>query len=118
MVKTQTAFALGQEPDDISHSHITTKQATALNAILLPHPSSFASCSAPPTLGTPLNSRELRAVEALIAWVSYTQEIREETVSAVLAAQFRSDDIMAIPSALYNEVIEFMLVVKISDILN
>ena len=66
----------------------------------------------------PFNTYELQAVESLFAWVAQQQDAAPETVRSVTEASFGADDVGAIPRKSYDEVVRFLLDLRLDDILN
>jgi hypothetical protein len=66
----------------------------------------------------PMNSYELRAIENLCAWIAEEQDAAPETVRSVTEASFRAHDVGAIPRKDYDEVIRFLLGLRLDDIRN
>lgn len=65
-----------------------------------------------------LNKIELCAVSNMIAYAAYTQGVDEATIMAVLAAHFGVEDVKAIPSRRYDEVMSFLLYLKMAEVIN
>lgn len=66
----------------------------------------------------PLNKIELQAVTGMIAYVGYTQEVSEETVCAILTANYGVSEVKDIPSRLYQDVIEYLVDLQMDKIVN
>ncbi len=66
----------------------------------------------------PFNTYELHVVESLFAWVAEQQDAAPETVRSVTEASFGADDVGAIPRKSYDEVVRFLLDLRLDDILN
>ena len=65
-----------------------------------------------------LNQRELCSIASLIAYAAYTQGVSEETIIAVLSAQFNVNEVQAIPRHLYNQAIFFLVDLEMDKIIN
>ena len=65
-----------------------------------------------------VNGYELRAIEDLAAWVAEEQGAAPETVRGITEASFRVHDVAAIPRKSYDEVVRFLLDLRLDDILN
>jgi len=65
--------------------------------------------------GEPLNTRERRAIGCLFAWVAVEQHTEEAKVRIITAARFGVDDAEALPRKDYDEVIRFLLDLRIGD---
>jgi len=66
----------------------------------------------------PFNTYELQVVESLFAWVAEQQDAAPETVRSVTEASFGAHDVGAIPRKSYDEVVRFLLDLRLDDILN
>ncbi len=65
-----------------------------------------------------LNRLELRSVAALIAYVAHTQKTGEENVRHVLASAFNVTDVTALLAAQYDEVVRFLVDLRLNEIIN
>jgi hypothetical protein len=65
-----------------------------------------------------LNGYELQAIENLFAWVAKEQNAAPETVRSMTAASFGAHDVGAIPRRDYDEVIRFLLDLRLDDMRN
>jgi len=66
----------------------------------------------------PLNGTELQAVSGMIAYVAYSQSVREDVVCEVMAAHFGINAVAALPSRLYQEAIEYLVDLKMDKVIN
>lgn len=66
----------------------------------------------------PLNEIEHHAVFGLIAYVAYTQHVKEETVAEVMISHFGIDAVAALPSRLYQDAIEYLVDLKMDKVVN
>jgi len=66
----------------------------------------------------PLNRYELQAIENLFAWVAEEQDAAPETVRSMTEASFGSHDVGTIPRKDYDEVIRFLLDLRLNDMRN
>jgi hypothetical protein len=66
----------------------------------------------------PLNRYELQAIENLFAWVAEDQGAAPEIVRSMTEASFGADDVGAIPRKDYDEVIRFLLDLRLNDVRN
>jgi hypothetical protein len=66
----------------------------------------------------PLNSYELQAIENLCAWVAKEQDAAPETVRSMTEASFGAHDVGAIPRKEYDEVIRFLLDLRLDEMRN
>lgn len=86
----------------------------------------LASMALPPMVTTrvrspglePLNSYELRAIENLFAWVAEEQDAAPETVRSMTEASFGAHDVGAIARKNYDEVIRFLLDMRLDEMRN
>jgi hypothetical protein len=67
-----------------------------------------------PALQT-VNERELQAIENLFAWVAAEQDTAPETVRSITEARFGTTDVTALPRKDYDEVIRFLVDLRIDD---
>jgi hypothetical protein len=65
-----------------------------------------------------VNGYELRAIEDLSAWVAAEQDAAPETVRSITEASFGVHDVGAIPRKSYDEVVRFLLDLRLDDIPN
>jgi hypothetical protein len=65
-----------------------------------------------------LNSYEVQALENLFAWVAEEQVSVPETVRSITEASFDADHVSSIQRRDYDEVIQFLLDLRLSDIRN
>ena len=65
-----------------------------------------------------LNKLELNSVIALVAYVSHAQKANEETVRDVLKTAFSVNDIKALLASQYDEVIRFLVDLRLNEIIN
>lgn len=65
-----------------------------------------------------LNEIELKAINGMIAYVAYMQEVEEATAKDVLAATFNVEDVKTLPSRRYDEVINFLMNLQIAKAVN
>ena len=70
------------------------------------------------TVEKPLNKIELQSISALITYVVYNQKVDETTVYEILTARYGVTEVEAIPSRLYQNVIEFLVDLEIKKIVN
>lgn len=66
----------------------------------------------------PLNETELQAVYGMIAYVAYSQSVREDVVCEVMIAHFGINAVAALPSRLYQEAIEYLVDLKMDKVIN
>lgn len=67
---------------------------------------------------TALNERELMSVYALCAWVANEQDTAQETVQAVTEARFGVNHVTKLPRKDYDEVIKFLIDLRIDEMKN
>lgn len=67
---------------------------------------------------SPVNDIELQALSAMIAYVAYNQEVDETTVCEVLTAHYGVSEVKALPSRLYQNAIEYLVDLKIVNVVN
>ncbi|MDX9690041.1 MAG: hypothetical protein EOM37_05220 [Proteobacteria bacterium] len=65
-----------------------------------------------------LNAVETKAINALIAYVAYTQNVAERTVSSVVCSEFNCSDIAHISSEQYDQIISFLIDLKMTAVVN
>ena len=66
----------------------------------------------------PVNDIELKALAGMIAYVAYNQQADEMTVCEILTAHFGVSEVKAMPARLYQNAIEYLVDLKISNIVN
>jgi hypothetical protein len=66
----------------------------------------------------PLNEIELQSLYSMIAFVAYTQGASESTVASILIAKFGAEDVKALPSRHYQDMIEFLIDLEIDKVVN
>jgi hypothetical protein len=81
------------------------------------HPPAVTTRVWSPGLET-LNSYELQAIENLFAWVAEEQDAAPETVRSMTEASFGAHNLGAIARKDYDEVIRFLLDLRLDDMLN
>lgn len=65
-----------------------------------------------------INERELTSIYALLAYVSYNQNVRQETVQMIVEAEFGVDHVAKIRRNDYMRAIEFLVDMKMDEIMN
>lgn len=65
-----------------------------------------------------INDRELKSVYALLAYVAYNQNVRQDTVQMIVEAQFSVDHVSKLRRADYLKAIEFLVDMKMDEIIN
>ncbi len=65
-----------------------------------------------------INERELHSIYALLAYVSYNQNVRQETVQMIVEAQFGVDHVAKLRRDDYMRAIEFLVDLKMDEIMN
>lgn len=65
-----------------------------------------------------VNEIELTSIKGLIAYVSYTQEVSQETVIAILTAQYGVDKPENILARHYNNAIEYLVDLEMKKVVN
>lgn len=65
-----------------------------------------------------INERELHSIYALLAYVSYNQNVQQETVQMIIEAEFGVDNVAKIRRADYMRAIEFLVDLKMDEIMN
>ncbi|GEM_PF-2872830 len=66
----------------------------------------------------PLNDNELKSVRALIAYTAHNQKAAEETVQAVLETGFGVDHYTKLQQKDYEEVIRFLVDLRLNELRN
>jgi hypothetical protein len=62
-----------------------------------------------------MNERELGAIYSLFAWVAAEQDTVPETVRAITEARFETRDVIGLPARDYDEVIRFLMDLRIDE---
>ena len=74
------------------------------------------------TLKTPqvecINDRELISINALLAYVSYNQNVQQETVQMIVESEFGIDSIAHLRRDDYMRVVEFLVDLKMDEVIN
>jgi hypothetical protein len=65
-----------------------------------------------------MNERELAAIHSLFAWVASEQDTAPETVRAMTETHFETQDVTGLPSKDYDEVIRFLVDLRIDEMRN
>jgi hypothetical protein len=65
-----------------------------------------------------LNVVETKAINALIAYIAYTQNVAERTVSSIVCSEFSATDIARIPSEQYDQIVAFLIDLKMAAVVN
>lgn len=65
-----------------------------------------------------LNARELQAICNLFDWVAAEQDAAPETVREITGVRFGADNVTALPRKDYDEVIKFLVDLRIDEICN
>jgi hypothetical protein len=63
-----------------------------------------------------MNERELGAILSLFEWVASEQDTAPETVREITQSHFRTEDVSALPSKEYDEVIRFLMDLRIDEL--
>ena len=66
----------------------------------------------------PLNDIELQSIYSMIAYVAYSQGACQNTVASVLTSKFGGEDVKALPSRDYQQMIEFLVDLEMDKVLN
>ena len=64
----------------------------------------------------PINAIELQAIRNLFAWVADEQDTAEETVESITVAQFGAYDVEDLARKDYDEVIRFLVDLRIDEL--
>lgn len=56
-----------------------------------------------------LNANELKSIYALLAYVSYQQQVQQQTVAAILGTRFGVEEVTQLQTKDYEEVIRFLV---------
>jgi hypothetical protein len=62
-----------------------------------------------------MNERELGAIYSLFAWVAAEQDTAHETVRGITEAHFDTDDVAGLPRKDYDEVVRFLMDLRIDE---
>lgn len=66
----------------------------------------------------PVNKIEMQAIYGMIAYVAHDQNVGEEIVIEIMTSHFGVDSVAGLPARLYQNAIEYLVDLKISNILN
>jgi len=67
---------------------------------------------------SPLRKNELTAIYGMIAYVAYEHKVCETTVEAILLATFDGEELKAMPSRLFQPMINFLVDLDIKKTIN
>jgi len=67
------------------------------------------------TLGT-LNDNEMRSIYALLAYVAHNENMRQETVQAIVEANFNVNHVSKIKQRDYDEVVRFLVDLRVDEL--
>lgn len=65
-----------------------------------------------------INERELMSIYALLAYVAYNQNVRQETVQMIVEAEFGVDHVAKIKRDDYMRAIEYLVDLKMGEMIN
>lgn len=65
-----------------------------------------------------LNEIELKAINGMAAYVAYSQEANQETVTTILKANLGVEEMSLLPSERYDEAMEFLMNLEMTKIIN
>ncbi len=65
-----------------------------------------------------VSDKELTSIYALLAYVAYNQNVRQDTVQMILEAQFGVDHVAKIRRHDYTRAIEFLVDMRMEEIMN
>jgi hypothetical protein len=65
-----------------------------------------------------LNERELQSISNLFAWVAAEQDTAQETVKSMTETRFNVDDVTRLSRKDYDEVIRFLVNLRIDEMRN
>lgn len=65
-----------------------------------------------------VNDKELTSIYALLAYVAYNQNVRQDTVQMILEAQFGVDHVAKIRRNDYMRAIEFLVDMRMDEMMN
>jgi hypothetical protein len=65
-----------------------------------------------------LNEIELKAINGMTAYVAYSQEANQETVTAILKSNLGVEEMNLLPSKRYDEAMEFLINLEMTKIVN
>jgi hypothetical protein len=63
-----------------------------------------------------VNERELQSIDNLFAWVAAEQDTARDTVRSITAARFGVEDVTGLPRKDYDEVIRFLVDLRIDEL--
>lgn len=98
------------------HQHMAEVADTLSGTALDPH---FTTRIEPlPSPTDRINERELTSIYALLAYVAYNQNVRQETLQMIVEAEFGVDNVAKIQRKDYMRAIEFLVDLKLDEVLN
>lgn len=113
---TKTTAKQQENPTKSNKEHMTEVADTL--KVTRATGASYNANQALPAYVEPINERELTSVYALLAYVAYNQNVRQETVQMIVEAEFGVDDVSKIRRNDYMTAIEFMVDLKMDEIIN
>lgn len=66
----------------------------------------------------PLNKIELQAVYGMISYVAHDQKVEEGMVGEIMTSHFGISSVAALPSRLYQNAIEYLVDLKMDNLIN
>lgn len=112
---TKTA-AKRQETKSNTENHMS-EAAEALK-VTCEGTTTIASGTCKVTYVEPVNERELTSIYALLAYVAHHQNVRQDTVQMIVEAEFGVDDVSRIRKTDYMNAVEFLVDLKMDEIIN
>lgn len=65
-----------------------------------------------------INERELTSIYALLSYVSYNQDVQQETVQMIVEAEFGVDNVAKLRRDDYMRAIEFLVDLRMDEVMN
>ncbi len=121
MTKTTNPKRSGaMKSEDSSHEDISLSSLHPSETVKIFYPSEGGPLSCPLSAAPVerINERELHSIYALLAYVAHNQNVRQETVQMIVEAQFGVDNVAKIHRDDYMKAIEFLVDLKMDEIMN
>lgn len=113
---TKTSQPKRRTPEENTRSHMETVAKDL--RVTSSHDMSYHSDQAAAVPVERINEKELTSIYALLAYVAYNQNVRQDTVQMILEAQFGVDHVAKIRRNDYMRAIEFLVDMRMDEIMN
>lgn len=104
----------GMSPASDNHMREVAEALKVSTPTVSPH---FADKISTPQIEC-INDRELTSIHALLAYVAYNQNVRQETVQMIVEAEFHVDHVAKLRRQDYMRAVEFLVDLKMDEVIN